>query len=109
MHSACNESIATWLLVLGFTGQAIFGSRFLVQWIFSEMKGESHIPIAFWFISIAGGFLLLTYAILRREPVFIFGQSMGVLVYSRNLMLIYRKRKTAPQAVSGLESKGAST
>lgn len=102
MHAAsCNETIAAWLLVLGFTGQTIFGSRFLVQWIFSEMKGESHIPMAFWFLSIGGGLMLLTYAILRKDPVIIFGQSMGVLVYTRNLMLIYRKRKSTPQVVSG--------
>jgi len=100
-NPACHETIATWLLILGFTGQAIFGSRFLVQWIYSEMKGESTIPIAFWFISIVGGLLLLSYAILRKDPVIIFGQSMGVLVYSRNLMLIHRKRRTTPQVVSG--------
>lgn len=101
MNSAtCTQHIATWLLVLGFTGQIIFGSRFLVQWIYSEMKGESQIPLAFWYISICGGILLLCYAILRKDPVIILGQSMGVLVYSRNLMLIHRKRKSTPQIVN---------
>jgi len=94
---ACNEGIATWLLILGFAGQCVFGTRFLIQWVFSEIKGESHIPVAFWYISICGGFFMLTYAILRKDPVFILGQSMGVIVYSRNLILIHRKRRSTLQ------------
>jgi lipid-A-disaccharide synthase-like uncharacterized protein len=88
-----NHGIAHWLLVLGFTGQIVFGTRFLVQWICSEIKKESHIPIAFWYLSLVGGLMLLSYAIMRKDPVFILGQSTGILVYSRNLILIYRKRK----------------
>jgi len=88
-----NQGIASWLLVLGFSGQAIFGSRFLIQWICSEIKKESHIPIAFWYLSLGGGLMLLTYAIFRKDPVFIFGQSTGILVYSRNLVLIRKKNK----------------
>lgn len=82
-----------WMLVLGFGGQALFGTRFLVQWICSEIKKESHIPVAFWYFSLIGGIFLLTYAILRRDPVFIVGQSMGLIVYGRNLRLIYKKKK----------------
>ena len=89
-----------WLLVLGLTGQLIFGSRFLIQWIYSEKKKESHIPLAFWYLSLAGGLLLLTYAINQKDPVFILGQSTGAIVYTRNLMLIYRKRKALAQQVS---------
>jgi len=85
--------IVNWLLVLGFTGQIIFGLRFLIQWICSEVKKESHIPIAFWYFSLIGGVLLLSYAILRKDPVFILGQSMGLIVYIRNLRLIYKKKK----------------
>lgn len=84
--------IPMWLLVLGICGQAAFGSRFLVQWISSEIKKESHIPLAFWYLSIAGGLLLLAYAICRRDPVFILGQSMGLIVYARNLRLIYKNK-----------------
>ena len=82
-------------LILGFVGQGIFGSRFFVQWIYSEIKKESHIPIVFWYLSILGGALLLTYALYRKDPVFILGQSCGVFVYLRNLVLINRKKKEA--------------
>jgi len=80
-----------WLIV-GFLGQFIFGSRFLIQWIYSEKKGQSEIPIIFWYISIFGGFFLLIYAISRKDPVIITGQLFGIIVYIRNLVLIYRKR-----------------
>jgi lipid-A-disaccharide synthase-like uncharacterized protein len=79
-------------LYLGFAGQALFGLRFLVQWVASERKGESIIPIYFWYLSLIGSLILLAYAISRRDPVFILGQSTGFIVYMRNLMLIYRKR-----------------
>lgn len=82
---------AIWLC-LGFAGQAAFASRFLVQWIVSEKRGESVIPMAFWYLSLSGSAMLLLYAIYRRDPVFIVGQSFGSLVYIRNLTLIYRKR-----------------
>ena len=74
-------------------GQILFGLRFLVQWICSEVKKESHIPIVFWYFSISGGMVLLVYAIHREDPVFIVGQSMGLIVYVRNLRLIYIKEK----------------
>ena len=79
-------------LYLGFAGQLLFGLRFLVQWVASERKGESIIPIYFWYLSLIGSMILLAYAIFRRDPVFILGQSTGFIVYTRNLMLIYRKR-----------------
>lgn len=79
-------------LGIGFAGQLCFASRFLVQWISSESKRRSHIPIAFWYLSLAGGLILLSYAIWRRDPVFILGQSFGGVVYVRNLMLIHRER-----------------
>ena len=79
-------------VIFGFTGQLIFGLRFLVQWIASEKKKESHIPLAFWYLSLTGAVILLIYAIHRRDPVFIVGQSTGFIVYVRNLMLIYRKK-----------------
>ena len=82
-------------LVLGFAAQALFASRFLVQWIASERVGRSIIPNAFWFLSLAGGLLLLTYAIYRKDPVFILGQATGAFIYSRNLILIYREQARA--------------
>ena len=93
MGGACNEYIPMWLLVLGFSGQAAFSLRFIVQWIRSEMKRESHIPIVFWYFSLIGGSLLLIYAIFRRDPVIILGQATGLIVYIRNLRLIYKKKK----------------
>jgi lipid-A-disaccharide synthase-like uncharacterized protein len=86
-----------WLSV-GFLGQASFSSRFLVQWIASERKGESVMPVAFWFFSIGGGATLLAYAIYRQDPVFILGQGAGLFVYLRNLYLIRRKRRQLAQA-----------
>ena len=80
-----------WLIV-GFTGQALFFSRFLIQWIQSEREGRSTIPRAFWYLSLAGGLFLLVYAIYRQDPVFIIGQSIGAFVYIRNLMLLRRQQ-----------------
>jgi len=78
--------------VLGFCGQALFSGRFLLQWIVSERRGASVIPLGFWFFSLGGATLLLMYAIHIRDLVFILGQSVGFLVYIRNLVLIFRKR-----------------
>ena len=80
-------------LIIGFFGQTLFASRFIFQWIFSEKKGESFIPIQFWYLSIFGGIFLLTYAIFRKDPVIITGQLFGIIIYIRNLVLIYRKNK----------------
>ena len=77
-----------WWVILGFVAQLMFTGRFLVQWIESERQGRSVVPIAFWFFSIAGGLLLLAYALYRRDPVFIAGQALGLLVYVRNLYFI---------------------
>ena len=84
---------ATHWLIIGFIGQVAFGARFIIQWIVSEKKGESTIPLAFWYCSIAGSIILLTYAIYREDPVFILGQSLGSIIYIRNLILIDRKRR----------------
>src|ERR1700746_12866 len=75
-------------VVLGFVAQGFFTMRFLVQWIASERARASVIPVAFWFLSIGGGLLLLIYALYRRDPVFIVGQGLGLLVYVRNLYFI---------------------
>ncbi|MGQ3685576.1 MAG: lipid-A-disaccharide synthase N-terminal domain-containing protein [Candidatus Loosdrechtia sp.] len=85
--------IHSWI-ILGFIGQIIFGSRFLVQWIISEKQKESIIPEVFWYLSIAGSVVLLIYSIYRRDPVFIIGQCLGLFIYIRNVMLIYQKKNT---------------
>ena len=80
-------------LIIGFVGQGLFASRFIIQWIYSEKRGESFIPIIFWYLSIFGGLGLLTYAIFRKDPVIITGQSFGIFIYLRNIILIYRENK----------------
>tara|TARA_Y100001970_G_C14169679_1_gene823410 strand:- start:668 stop:958 length:291 start_codon:yes stop_codon:yes gene_type:complete len=87
------SNIEIFFLIVGFVGQALFASRFIFQWIYSEKKGESYIPIIFWYLSIFGGIGLLTYAIFRKDPVIIVGQSFGIFIYLRNLILIYKKKK----------------
>jgi lipid-A-disaccharide synthase-like uncharacterized protein len=77
-------------LGIGFFGQALFFGRWLVQWIASEKRAESQVPISFWYMSLIGGLITLAYAIYRMDPVFIAGQSVGSVVYIRNLMLIRR-------------------
>ena len=85
-----------WIAV-GFLGQFLFMMRFLWQWVQSERRRRSYIPLAFWYFSLAGGTVLLAYAIHRRDPVFITGQALGLVVYLRNLALIRgERRRTAP-------------
>ena len=81
-----------WLAV-GFLGQVLFSARFLVQWVTSERRKRSVVPLAFWYFSVAGGATLLAYAIYRQDPVFIVGQFAGLFIYLRNLQLIYRQRR----------------
>ncbi|AOE60547.1 lipid-A-disaccharide synthase N-terminal domain-containing protein [Pseudomonas corrugata] len=81
-----------WLAV-GFMGQLVFTGRFALQWLYSEYKKRSMIPVGFWYLSIAGSALLLAYAIYREDPVFILGQSFGFIVYLRNLQLIARQHE----------------
>ena len=96
---------ATFWLIIGFVGQALFSARFIVQWLVSEARRESIIPIAFWYFSLAGGATLFAYAVWRQDPVFMVGQGFGLLVYVRNLMLIRRQAretaaaKDAPEAM----------
>ncbi len=85
-----------WVAV-GLLGQALFFSRVLVQWIASERRGRSVVPPSFWVLSLGGSLLLLAYALQQRDPVFVLGQSMGFLVYARNLVLIARHRPPASQ------------
>ncbi|MCF6179675.1 MAG: lipid-A-disaccharide synthase N-terminal domain-containing protein, partial [Geopsychrobacter sp.] len=77
----------------GFIGQSMFFMRFFVQWLYSEKHKRSLIPTAFWYFSLAGSSLLLVYAIIRRDPVFMVGQSTGFIIYIRNLLLIARERR----------------
>ncbi|MGH8583856.1 MAG: lipid-A-disaccharide synthase N-terminal domain-containing protein [Gammaproteobacteria bacterium] len=81
----------TWIII-GFIGQGLFSARFLVQWVSSERAGRSIIPTAFWYFSLGGGMVLLSYAIYKRDPVFIVGQATGLFIYLRNLYFVYRAK-----------------
>lgn len=80
-------------LGIGLLGQGLFGARFLVQWICSEINGKSTVPRAFWYLSVAGGVLLLSYAIHRNELPFIVGEIVTLLIFLRNIQLIHRRRR----------------
>jgi lipid-A-disaccharide synthase-like uncharacterized protein len=81
-------------LVIGFAGQIAFTGRFVLQWLYSEYKKRSVIPVSFWYLSIVGSTLLFAYAIYRQDPVFIVGQAFGSIVYLRNLQLIAKSRQS---------------
>jgi lipid-A-disaccharide synthase-like uncharacterized protein len=87
---------------LGLAGQLLFSARFIIQWIASERKKRSIIPVSFWYFSLGGSALLLAYAIYRKDPVFILGQSAGAIVYVRNLRLI----RTARHLEAGTDPGG---
>jgi lipid-A-disaccharide synthase-like uncharacterized protein len=87
-----NETL--WLVV-GFLGQGLFSARFIVQWLVSERKKQSVIPAMFWYFSILGGATLLFYSIHKQDPVFMFGQGVGLLIYFRNLHFILRHPQPA--------------
>jgi lipid-A-disaccharide synthase-like uncharacterized protein len=88
-----NDLMNPWI-IFGLLGQMIFASRFIIQWMYSEKKKKSVIPISFWYLSIAGGTILFIYAIYRKDIVFALGQGSGLLVYARNLVLITRHKES---------------
>jgi len=90
-------SASIWMAI-GFIGQALFSGRFLLQWWSSERLGRSVVPSGFWYLSILGSGSLLAYAIYVRDPVFIIGQSTGMLIYLRNLKLIRNERRASEGA-----------
>jgi lipid-A-disaccharide synthase-like uncharacterized protein len=93
---------------VGFFGQLLFTCRFMVQWVASERKKESVVPISFWWLSLSGNYLVLAYAIWKRDPIFVMGQVPGSVIYLRNLMLIYRKPEApAPAAAENEEAAKA--
>ena len=87
-------------LAIGFVAQGLFASRFFVQWIASEKAKSSVVPVSFWYLSLVGSLMLLGYAIHRRDPVFILGQSTGLLIYVRNLYLIRGSRAASRPATA---------
>jgi len=98
--------IGKFWVAFGVAAQVVFAGRFIVQWISSERRRKSHIPLAFWYLSIVGSVMLLTYAVLwKQDVVLILGQSCGIVVYVRNLMLLHREKKLA-QATAGARPTG---
>jgi lipid-A-disaccharide synthase-like uncharacterized protein len=91
---------AFWLTI-GFLGQALFTARFLVQWLAAEKERDAVVPVAFWWLSLLGGTALLAYAIARHDPVIVVGQSMGLFIYARNLMLIDKARRRLEMQTAG--------
>lgn len=87
------DSNLTWWAALGFFGQFVFASRFIVQWIHAERVKRSEIPVVFWYISLIGGIVTFIYAVHRADLVFMLGQGSGLFVYARNLHLIYSERR----------------
>lgn len=80
-----------WAL-FGLAAQFLFFMRFFLQWVASERRGKSYIPVVFWWFSLGGGSMLFVYSIQRGDPVFIAGQGLGCLIYVRNLVLIHRRQ-----------------
>lgn len=89
-HLFQQENIPGWLIVFGTVGQFIFTLRFIYQWRYSARAGESLLPTTFWLISLLGSGMIIAYAIIRRDPVLILGQSTGFVVYLRNIMISRR-------------------
>jgi lipid-A-disaccharide synthase-like uncharacterized protein len=87
-----------WWIILGFVAQVLFTMRFVVQWVASERAGKSIIPFSFWTFSIGGGALLLVYAIVRRDPVYILGQGLSLVIYFRNVSFVLKERRAAADA-----------
>ena len=106
------EKLLDPLGLFGVAGQFVFMMRFVVQWFASERRGRSYVPMAFWYLSIVGGLMTFVYAVLREEPVFALAQALGLTIYVRNLVLIYRRqarisnRREPPDA--GIAPAGAS-
>jgi len=86
------QDFLTPLALFGFAAQGMFMLRFVVQWLVSERAGRSTVPVAFWYLSLLGGVMLFAYAAIREDVVIMTGQALGVVIYSRNLVLIYRER-----------------
>ena len=87
-HLFKNENIPQWLLILGIIGQILFTLRFIYQWIYSEKSKSSVLPMGFWIISLSGSLIIFIYAIIRKDPVLLAGHAMGLIIYSRNIIIL---------------------
>ena len=85
-----NKDIPIWLLWLGIISQIVFTLRFIYQWLYSEYKKTSSLPLGFWLLSLTGSILILIYAIIRKDPVLLIGHLLGSVIYIRNLILLHQ-------------------
>lgn len=104
LHTVFVDNFDVWVII-GLVAQGMFMMRFVVQWVASERVGRSIVPVAFWFFSIAGGTMLLVYSIVREDPVFIAGQSLGLFIYFRNVFLILREKRDANNSNADSQKK----
>ncbi|WP_298954244.1 lipid-A-disaccharide synthase N-terminal domain-containing protein [Nonlabens dokdonensis] len=86
-----NDDIPFWLLMLGIVAQVIFTLRFVYQWFYSEKRKESSLPMGFWVLSLTGSILILSYALLRRDPVLLVGHALGSFLYIRNIIILKKQ------------------
>ncbi|MCK5401252.1 MAG: lipid-A-disaccharide synthase N-terminal domain-containing protein [Flavobacteriaceae bacterium] len=86
-----NDAIPKWLLWLGIVSQVVFTLRFVYQWMFSEYKKKSSLPLGFWLLSLVGSILILVYAINRKDPVLLIGHLLGSIIYIRNLIILHKQ------------------
>ncbi|SHF39780.1 Uncharacterized N-terminal domain of lipid-A-disaccharide synthase [Mariniphaga anaerophila] len=82
-----NEEVSVLLMIWGTAGQIIFTFRFIYQWIYSEKRKDSFLPLGFWIISTVGSLMIFTYAIYRLDPVLFAAHSLGLFIYIRNILL----------------------
>lgn len=88
-----NEYVPLWMLIYGSAGQVIFTVRFIYQWWYSHRLQRSELPLGFWVISLTGCFIIVSYGLLRMDPVLILGQSVGFITYTRNIMIYKRSKR----------------
>lgn len=103
LHTMLSSRIPGGWLLLGAVGQTVFLLRFVYQWIYSERKGESVLPLGFWLVSFVGSVMILVYALLRRDAVLILGNVFGTVVYARNIVLLRRELGASPAPASAVE------
>ena len=88
-----NSNIPMWLVIYGSLGQIIFTLRFVYQFFYSKKRNESFLPAGFWIISLVGSGCIVSYAIIRKDPVLALGQATGFISYTRNLMILHKQKK----------------
>jgi lipid-A-disaccharide synthase-like uncharacterized protein len=89
-----HEHIPHWLIVMGSVAQVLFTLRFVYQWVYSERIKESVLPLGFWILSLAGSLMIFVYAVLRKDPVLLAGHVFGIVIYSRNIIILKRANAT---------------